>query len=151
MADESKQLFPSLPENLKELSDDERGKLLADHEAAKELILEDNSEFLEDLTANEIIAQLEQGVEQIKQIKAVSEELQAEFENYQARKQELVAELEPVKAEDEDSGDENDSSGDSDSEDAEKETSTTVEVELEEKETVEAEAEPELVTASAPL
>jgi hypothetical protein len=150
MADESKQLFPSLPENLKELTDDERGKLLADHEAAKELILEDNAEFLEDLTANEIIAQLEQGVEQIKQIKAVTQELQEEFENYQAKKQELVAELEPVKAEDEDPGDESDSKDDSDSEDAEKESTTTVEVELEEKETVEAEAEPVLVTASTP-
>jgi hypothetical protein len=149
MADESKQLFPSLPENLKELTDDERGKLLADHEAAKELILEDNAEFLEDLTANEIIAQLEQGVEQIKQIKAVTQELQEEFENYQAKKQELVAELEPVVAEDEKT-DEEDSEDDSEGDDAAKESSTTVEVELEEKETVEAEAEPVLVTASTP-
>ena len=84
MADEDKRLFPELPEDLKALSDDERGKLLADHEAAKELILEDNAEFLGDLTANEIIAQLEEGVAQIKQIKEVSEELKAEFENYQA-------------------------------------------------------------------
>ena len=116
MADEDKQLFPDLPEDLKALSDDERGKLLADHEAAKELILEDNAEFLGDLTANEIIAQLEQGVEQIKQIKEVTEELKAEFENYQAKKQELVAELEPMKAADEDPGDEDDSKDSDDSE-----------------------------------
>ena len=96
MAEDVKQLFPALPENLKELSDDERGKLLAEHEAAKDLILEDNSEFLEDLTANEIIAQLKQGVEQIKQIKAVSQELQDEFEAYKNAKSEIVAELEPV-------------------------------------------------------
>ena len=34
--------LPELPEDLKSLTEDERGKLLADHEAAKDLILEDN-------------------------------------------------------------------------------------------------------------
>ena len=150
MAEEDKRLFPELPEDLKALSDDERGKLLADHEAAKELILEDNAEFLGDLTANEIIAQLKQGVAQIKQIKEVSEELKAEFENYQAKKQELVAELEPMKAEDEDPGDEDDSK---DSDDSEDEDSSKAEGDPEaegEKVEVEVEAEEKvLVTASA--
>ena len=150
MAEEDKRLFPELPEDLKALSDDERGKLLADHEAAKELILEDNAEFLGDLTANEIIAQLEEGVAQIKQIKEVTEELKAEFENYQAKKQELVAELEPMKAEDEDPGDEDDSK---DSDDSEDEDSSKAEGDPEaegEKVEVEVEAEEKvLVTAAA--
>jgi hypothetical protein len=149
MAEDVKQLFPALPENLKELSDDERGKLLAEHEAAKDLILEDNSEFLEDLTANEIIAQLKQGVEQIKQIKAVTEELHAEFEAYNAEKANIVAELEPVKAEDEDSGDEDDSDtgDDSEEESTEEEAAPAVA-----EETLEvAEPERELVTASVPV
>jgi hypothetical protein len=141
MADQDKQLFPDLPENLKELSDDERGKLLADFEAAKELILEDNAEFLGDLTANEIIAQLEKGVENIKQIKNVDAELKAEFEAYQNRKAELVAELEPQVAADEDSGDEDDAPAPED--DAEGEGEEKAE------EAVVAEEEAVLVTASA--
>jgi hypothetical protein len=143
MAEETKGLFPELPEDLKSLTEDERGKLLADHEAAKDLILEDNEEFLGDLSANEIIAQLEQGVEQIKQIKSVTEELAAEFEAFNQRKAELVADLEPIKAEDEDSGDEDDS-GDAEEEASEKET-----VVAEAEEVVE-EEEQVLVTASVP-
>ena len=140
MADESKSLFPELPEDLKTLTDDERGKLLADHEAAKDLILEDNAEFLGDLTANEIIAQLETGVAQIKQIKEVTEELKSEFEAFSQRKAELVAELE-VKAEDEDPGDEDKP------EDAPEEEAAEEAVVAEAEEVVE--EEQVLVTASA--
>jgi hypothetical protein len=138
MADEAKGLFPELPEDLKSLTDDERGKLLADHEAAKDLILEDNAEFLGDLSANEIIAELEKGVGQIKQIKETNEELKAEFDAFQNRKAELAAELEPMVAED--PGDETDAP---DEEEAPAEEEAVV-AEAEEV----AEEEPALVTAS---
>jgi hypothetical protein len=145
MAEETKGLFPELPEDLKTLTEDERGKLLADHEAAKDLILEDNEEFLGDRSANEIIAELEKGVEQIKTIKAVTSELAAEFEAFSQRKAELAAELE-VKAED-DSGDEGDS-GDGDEEDS-GDTEESTEEEAVVAEAEEVVEEKVLVTASA--
>ena len=137
MAEE--RLFPALPEDLKALSDDERGKLLADHEAAKDLILEDNAEFLEDLTANEIIAQLKQGVEQIKQIKAVSRGVEGtSSRRTRTRRRRSWPSSSPSKAADEDSGDEDDS-GDDSEEEAEEEAAAAVVAE----ETVEEVVEPE--------
>ena len=75
MAEQEKDpLFPALPEDLKSLSDDEVQKLLDDHVSAAALIEADDEEFLAGLTADEIIAQLATGVEQIKALQAENKE-----------------------------------------------------------------------------
>ena len=83
-------LFPELPEDLSALSDDELTELLKNFEATAELIENEDEEFIKGLSADEVIAALEYGVEQIEKIVAeqgVRLEAQAEYE---ARKAELA-------------------------------------------------------------
>jgi hypothetical protein len=125
-------LFPVLPDDLKALTNDERQKLLDDHVSAAALIDANDEEFLAGLSGDEIIEQYTQGVAQIKQIREVIAEQQAEFEAFEAKKAELKAELEPEPDAPEDEGDEDEVTAD--------ETTEVV---------AEAEPEAEAVTADA--
>lgn len=83
-------LFPALPENLSELSDEELTNLLQEHEVAADLIDKEDEEFTQGLSAAEILEAYEAGVEQIEKITAeqgVRVEAQKE---YLARKAELA-------------------------------------------------------------
>lgn len=88
-------LFPKLPEDLASLSDAEVTKLREEHETAKQLIADDDAEFLGELSADEIIAQLKTGVQQIQALDADLAQRQTAFENFQNAKAEALAELEP--------------------------------------------------------
>jgi hypothetical protein len=63
-------LFPELPENLAELSDEELTNLLMEHRVTAELIENEDPEFTKGLSADEILTQLNAGVEQIEKIVA---------------------------------------------------------------------------------
>ncbi len=109
MAEQEKEpLFPALPEDLKSLSDDEVQKLLDDSVSAAALIEKDDEEFLAGLSADEIIAELATGVEQIKALQAENKERVQAYENYKAEKAAKLAELaeDDPKPDDEDEGDE---------------------------------------------
>jgi hypothetical protein len=134
-------LFPALPEDISAISEEELTTLLADHESAKELILNEDEKFLDGYEANEILAQLETGGNQYQLLMAEQSARQGAHEAYQAKKAEHAEKFE-VKAEDEDSGDEDAL----DSEDSENVAEIVAEVEEVVEEKVE---EPELVLASA--
>ena len=61
-------LFPALPEDLSTLSDAELEKLRKDHVAAAELIDQNDAAFLGERTAEDILAQYDKGIEQLKAI-----------------------------------------------------------------------------------
>jgi len=132
-------LFPKIPEKLAEVSDADIAQLLADHEAAAELIDSDDQEFLKGLSADEIIEQYASGVEQIKTLRAENKEREGAHAAFVAKRDELkaaretedavVSEEETVEAEAE----------------VVAEAEAILEETVEETETVE---EPELVTAS---
>lgn len=63
-------LFPQVPENFEALTDEELAALLTDSLAAKEKIVAQDPEFLGDLTAPEILAQMQAGVSDILRLKA---------------------------------------------------------------------------------
>ena len=109
MADQEKDpLFPVLPEDLKALGDDEVQKLLDDSVSAAALIQSDDEEFLAGLSADEIIAELATGVEQIKALRAENKDRVQAYENYKAEKAAKLAEL----SADADPGDETDDGDD---------------------------------------
>jgi len=131
-------LFPVLPEDISASSDEELASLLSDHESAKELILNEDEDFLKGLDANEILAQLETGGNQYQLLLTEQAARGESHENYLAEKTEKLKAFEPKV--DEDPGDE-----DSVEEEVVAEAPVEVEAEVEE-EKVE---EPVLVTASA--
>lgn len=134
-------LFPEIPENLSELSDADVAQLLADSQAAADLIDADDAEFLKGLEADEIIEQYTNGVAQIKTLRAESKVREGAHAEY-------VAKLAELKAAREDDGEGDDGDGEGVA-DAEAEVVAEAEAILEDApEVVEAEAEPELVTAS---
>ncbi len=145
MADEIK-LFPERPEDLKALTDENLGALVTAHEEAIEKINSDDAEFLGDLEGNEIIAQLEAGVNSIQLLRAEQGERAEAFETFQAKKADLVAQLEVVDEEEpEPAPDEPEPEG----EEVVAEPAVEVEAEVEEAEEV-VEEERVLVTASVP-
>jgi len=129
-------LFPALPEDITAMSDEELASLRSEHESAKELILNEDEEFLKGLDANEILAQLETGGNQYQLLLAEQDARGKAHEAYQETKAEKLKAFDP-KEEDEEEG-------------SEEEASEEVEVvaEVEEVEEV-SEEEPVLVTASA--
>ena len=131
-------LFPVLPEDISASSDEELASLLSDHESAKELILNEDEDFLKGLDANEILAQLETGGNQYQLLLTEQAARGESHENYLAEKTEKLKAFEPKV--DEDPGDE-----DPAEEEVVAEAPVEVEAEVEE-EKVE---EPVLVTASA--
>lgn len=129
-------LFPALPEDITAMSDEELASLRSEHESAKELILNEDEEFLKGLDANEILVQLETGGNQYQLLLAEQDARGKAHEAYQETKAEKLKAFDP-KEEDEEEG-------------SEEEASEEVEVvaEVEEVEEV-SEEEPVLVTASA--
>lgn len=139
-------LFPQLPEDVKALSDDELAKLLEEHVEAARLIDADDEKFLEGLSANEVIAQYEKGVSQIKLLGAEQVEREEAHKAYQAKKAELSAEIAPV-AEEETAPEEPEEDDGAVAEPpvevvAEEETPVVEEEQVEEKELVLASVEP---------
>ncbi len=98
-------LFPQIPENLAEVSDEEIAQLLTDHLAAAELIDNDDAEFLKGLTADEILEQYTNGVAQIKNLRAEHKAREGAHAAFVAKRDELKQAL---NAEDEPEGDEGD-------------------------------------------
>jgi len=135
-------LFPALPEDISAVSEEELKKLVEEHEAAKELIVDEDAEFLKDRSDEEILAQLEKGGNQYQLLLAERDLRARAHENYVAKKQETLQAFEP-KADDEEEGD-GDEGGDS--EEAEE---APVEVVAEEEVEEAVEEERELVLASA--
>ena len=141
-------LFPALPEDLKALGDDEVQKLLDDSVAAAALIEQDDEEFLAGLSADEIIAELETGVNQIKALQAENKERLEAYENYKAEKAAKLAEI-AADASEEDEGDDSGDSGDETDAEVTEDTPVSADADetVEETETTEA---PVSVTAASP-
>jgi len=151
MAEQEKDpLFPPLPEDLKALGDDEVQKLLDDSVSAAALIEKDDEEFLAGLSADEIIAELATGVEQIKALQAENKDRVQAYENYKAEKAAKLAEL----SADADPGDETDDEDDVGDETESTEAEVTAEADEpaveQTEETPEVVEEQVPVTASAP-
>ena len=116
-------LFPELPEDLTALNDEELQALLDEHEAALSKIEADDPKYIGDMSAEEVLAQLEVGVEQIKSIRELQAARVEAEEAYQAKKAELAASARPaveleaegetdeVKAEEEEAGGEEEGDG----------------------------------------
>jgi hypothetical protein len=86
-------LFPELPEDLSALSDQELDDLEREHRAAAQMIDEDDSDFLDGRTADDVIAQYEVGVAQIEKIVSHRASLAEATANYETRKAELAAKI----------------------------------------------------------
>jgi hypothetical protein len=147
-------LFPALPEDLAQLNDEELQALLDDHEVALSKIEADDPAYIGDMAAEEVLGQLQVGVEQIKEIRALqSARVEAE-EAYQTEKSRLAAEARPVSAEAEAEDEVADEAkaedeAEDEAEDDDK-TEVTVETEVKAAEEIEViEEAPVLVTAAA--
>lgn len=144
-------LFPALPEDLTELSDDDLQALLDDHEDALTKVEADDPAYIGDMAAEDVLAELETGVEQIKKIRELQQARLAAAEAYQARKAELAAQARPVFETSTEGDDSGDDSGDANGDDADEPAGLAEESEVEE--VVEAPAEEaeveEAVVASA--
>ena len=84
-------LFPELPEDLAALSDEDLAALRQEHEVAADLIDSEDADFTKGLSAAEILAAYETGVEQIEAICAEQDARVKAAEEYEARKAELAA------------------------------------------------------------
>ncbi len=84
-------LFPELPENLSELTDDELAELKREHEIAAELLDKEDEEFTKGLTAPELLEQYKAGVDQIEKIVTEERSRVEAQELYQSEKAELAA------------------------------------------------------------
>jgi hypothetical protein len=137
-------LFPELPEDLSALSDEDLSSLLQEHEVAAELIDAEDEEFTKGLSADDILASYEQGVEQIEAIRAEQDARVTAQEEYLAKKAALA---ERRKAE---AANESDEEGEEegDEEEAEEEAAEVVAEEEAEEEVEEEVEEKVLVTAS---
>jgi hypothetical protein len=148
-------LFPDLPspEELAALSDEDVQALLEEHTAALEKVEKNDPEYIGTLSAEEVIAELERGVEQIKSLR---NELQAREDAkvaYEQRVQELAAEArgqeEEIVAESEGEGDD-DGDGEEEGEGAEGEAEgEEAEAEGDSEEVEAEEREPVLVASQA--
>jgi chemotaxis protein histidine kinase CheA len=127
-------LFPNLPADLSAATDDELTKLHADHLAAIEKIKANDTEFLGELSAADIVGQLTSGRDQVKQIEAAFAERKEAQETYAAKIAELTADIEPLAAAEEA---------------AEVEAAEETKTEVEEVEVPQAEAETAEVEAAA--
>ena len=147
---DSDALFPQLPAELAELSDEDLQSLLDEHEVALSKIETDDPSYIGEMSAEEVLAELKTGVEQIKAIRELqSARIEAE-EAYQAEKQRLSAEVRGVSAEAEGEGEGDGDAGDGDGDDEEAEVTAEAEVEAEAEVAEEVvEPEPALVVAAA--
>lgn len=122
-------LFPELPENLSELTDEELATLLREHEVAAELIEIEDEDFTKGLSADDVIAQLKAGVEQIEAIVAEQGVRVAAQERYQAEKAELSEKRRSLTLADEAEGEGDEEGGDEG--DAEEEVAVAASEEIE--------------------
>jgi len=142
-------LFPELPEELSQLSDEELASLLQEHEVAAELIDKDDEDFIKEMEADEVLAQYEKGVEQIEAILAEQQARVSAHAAYQEQKTALADRRKLSVVVDEDPGDE-DEEAESDEETEVAELSVTAEVEEDaEEEVKEEEAEEEVAVEEA--
>src|SRR5262245_28228413 len=85
-------LFSSLPEEgLSSLTDEELSASLEEHQTAVGLIESEDAEFVGDLTGEQVLSELERGVDQIEAIQAEQTARVEATEAYQARVAELAA------------------------------------------------------------
>jgi hypothetical protein len=106
-------LFPELPKDITSLSDDELAALYDESDKALQKIKLKDAEYLKDLSADEILSQLEAGAEAIKALRAETKARVDAAEAFQTRLDELVAEAEETTAEAEaESDDDEDENGD---------------------------------------
>jgi hypothetical protein len=151
---EAESLFPALPEILSELSDDELGTLLQEHEVAADLIDKEDEEFTSGFAGDELLEQYEIGVTQIETIRA-EQELRVEAQQEYLSKKAELAERRKVRAESEGEGDEDGGEGDGDEGDGEEAAPEEAAAEAEEKdeaeedEVVEEETKEVVVAAAA--
>lgn len=90
MAKKNDSLFPDLPEDLSELSDEALDTLLQEHNVAADLIDNEDADFTAGLEGDELLAVYEAGVEQIEKIEAEQKARLEAQEEYKARKAELA-------------------------------------------------------------
>jgi hypothetical protein len=133
-------LFPELPEDLASLSDEELGELLKEHEVTAELIEAEDEEYIKGMSADEVIAALELGVEQIEKIVAEQAVRVEQQEAYEARKAELAERRRQHMASEE--------AEEAEAEEAEEEEAEAVEDEAEVEEAADEEVEEEAVEAT---
>lgn len=146
-------LFPELPEDLTELSDEELQALLEGHDVALAKVEADDPTYVGDLSAEEILSALELGVEQITKIRELQQAREEASEAYAAKKAELAAKARSTYAAETEEGDGDD--GDEDGgeaevvAEAEAVLAAEVETETEEEVVEEVETPAEVVTAAA--
>jgi len=90
MAKKQDSLFPTLPEDLSALSDDDLATLLQEHEVAGDLIDAEDAEFTAGFEGEQLLDEYAKGVEQIKQIQAEQADRVQAQEEYAAKKAELA-------------------------------------------------------------
>jgi hypothetical protein len=93
-------LFPEIPADLNSATDDELATLHADHLAAIAKIKANDTDFLGELSATDIIGQLTAGRDQAKQIEGEVAARKEAQENFAAKVEELTADIEPLAATD---------------------------------------------------
>ncbi len=143
-------LFPALPEDISAVSDADLKTLKEDHESAKDLIAEENAEFLADRTAEEILAELEKGGNQYQLLLAETDLRAKAHENYTASKEEKLAAFAP-KAEAEEPAPDDEGDGDAEDESSDKVLEVVAEAEAITEDAVEEPVEEkELVLAATP-
>lgn len=103
-------LFPTLPDDLTALSDDDLQSLKAEHEVALDKIEAEDAEYTAGYDASDIITALAAGVEQIKAINAEQDARVAAHDEYLAEKARLSAEARGIVAQpaEDDAGDDGD-------------------------------------------
>ena len=89
MAKKQDSLFPTLPEDLSALSDEDLSDLLKEHEVAGDLIDNEDAEFTAGFEGEQLLAEYGKGVDQIEQIEAEQNARVEQQKAYQAEKEEL--------------------------------------------------------------
>lgn len=84
-------LFPALPEDLAELSDEELAELLKDHKSAADMIEQDDADYIGDLDGDQIIAELALGAEQMEKLETEIAARAEQRDAFEAQKAELLS------------------------------------------------------------
>jgi len=79
-------LFPEIQEDLSGLTDEELTTLISEHRDAAALIEEEDEKFTAGLSADEIVAELDRGLEQAKKLVELQASRVQEAENFQSEK-----------------------------------------------------------------
>lgn len=150
-------LFPQLPEDLASLTDEQLAEALAAHLSAVQRIKDNDQELIQDLNAQQVVDALQEGVEQIKALRAEQDARAEAAQEYERQVAELAAEADltaeeepPAEESEEAEGEEEESeTSEGEAEEASGEgEAAAAESSEEEPEQPEAAEEPEPVTAS---